>query len=45
VLDGRENLLVRGTRRIAPQTLLYIYDLLHWTDEESEADQVQELDS
>ena len=29
----------------APQALLYIYDLLHWTDEESEVEEFPDLNS
>ena len=34
-----------GHVAFAPQTLLYIYDLLHWSDEDVEADEAAELDS
>jgi hypothetical protein len=34
-----------GHVAFAPQALLYIYDLLHWSDEDVEADEARELDS
>jgi hypothetical protein len=34
-----------GHVAFAPQALLYIYDLLHWSDEDVEADDVAEFDS
>jgi len=34
-----------GHVAFAPQVLLFVYDVLHWTEEDSEADQSPELDS
>lgn len=34
-----------GHVAFAPQVLLFVYDVLHWTEEESESDRVSELDS